>query len=436
MSRQALDLRSSVQAVRRHRKLFGAIMALGLFLGAGYAVLNPPVLSSTALVVLPASASDSNPADPGVANGEMATQVVVASSDRVLLNALPHVSPPMSLQTLENKVQVTNVAGSVLSITATGATAAEAETTANAVANSYISYIGSAQSLVGFISAKMLNPASTATGTKRPEQIAIYSLLGLLGGALIGLIAATAMSNNERGLRERDAIARSIAAPVLASMPVSRPSDPASWVKLLAEYEPGAVHALGLVRILQMVGVAADRDASVAIVSLSSDPRALALGPQLAAFAAAQGVPTTLVVGPQQDPYLTATLRMACASGTQLPGGQRKSLQLLAPAEGQLDGLPDGFTVVVATVDGKAPQMARIASTTTTVLGVSSGGATAEQLARAATAAATSGRDIAGILVADPDPDDQTTGRVPRLVTPMQRTLPTRANDVPTEIKW
>ena len=45
---------------------------------------------------------------------------------------------------------------------------------------------------------------------------------------------------------------------------------------------------------------------SLAVLSLSSDPDALALGPQLAVFAAAQGIPTSLVIGPQQDAAATA----------------------------------------------------------------------------------------------------------------------------------
>ena len=55
---------------------------------------------------------------------------------------------------------------------------------------------------------------------------------------------------------------------------------------------------------------------------------------------------------------------------------------------------------------------------TATVLGVSAGAATAEQLARVAASAAADGRDIAGILVADPDPADHTTGRLPQLARP------------------
>ena len=43
-------------------------------------------------------------------------------------------------------------------------------------------------------------------------------------------------------------------------------------------------------------------------------PRRLALGPQLAAFAAAQNIQTSLVIGPQQDAATTATLRTACTA--------------------------------------------------------------------------------------------------------------------------
>ena len=49
------------------------------------------------------------------------------------------------------------------------------------------------------------------------------------------------------------------------------------------------------------------------------------------------------------------------------------------------------------------------------MLGVASGAVTAQQLARVAASAAADGRDIVGILVADPDPADQTTGRLPQL---------------------
>ncbi len=73
--------------------------------------------------------------------------------------------------------------------------------------------------------------------------------------------------------------------------------------------------------------------------------------------------------------------------------------------------------------------------TTATVLGVSAGAVTAEQLARVAASAAADGRDIAGILVADPDPADHTTGRLPQLARPAHRRTPTRLTGTTTETR-
>ena len=58
MSQQALDLRRSAQIVRRHKILVGIVVALGLLIGGAYAMLNPPMLTSTALIVLPQSADE------------------------------------------------------------------------------------------------------------------------------------------------------------------------------------------------------------------------------------------------------------------------------------------------------------------------------------------------------------------------------------------
>jgi hypothetical protein len=79
------------------------------------------------------------------------------------------------------------------------------------------------------------------------------------------------------------------------------------------------------------------------------------------------------------------------------------------------------LTVVVAVVDGQNPEVALTMRATATVLGVSAGAVTARQLARVAASAAADGRDIVGVVVADPDPHDRTTGRVPQLAPPAQR---------------
>ena len=63
------------------------------------------------------------------------------------------VSPAVSLQALRAKIQVTSPATGILSISAKGRTAAQAEATANAVAGSYTAYVGSRASLAGLVSA-------------------------------------------------------------------------------------------------------------------------------------------------------------------------------------------------------------------------------------------------------------------------------------------
>ena len=57
------------------------------------------------------------------------------------------------------------------------------------------------------------------------------------------------------GCGERDEIADAIGVPVVASVAVGHPSDPAGWTKLLAEYEPGVIHAWSLRRALNQLGL-------------------------------------------------------------------------------------------------------------------------------------------------------------------------------------
>jgi hypothetical protein len=86
------------------------------------------------------------------------------------------------------------------------------------------------------------------------------------------------------------------------------------------------------------------------------------------------------------------------------------------------------FTVVVAAVDSRGPRIADMTRTPTTLLGVSAGAVTGEQLARVAVSAAADGREVAGILVADPETGDRTTGRVPQLARPARHRPPTRVD--------
>src|SRR5215471_9578423 len=144
MSQQGLDLRRSVQIVRRHKILVSAAVAVGLLGGGAYATLNPPKLSSTAIVYLPPSAPQATDTSPTTIDPVTATQVVIASSDTVLTNASHGVQPQVSLQTLRKDVHVSAVTSSVISVTASSKNGPQAESMANAVANSYLAYVGAA----------------------------------------------------------------------------------------------------------------------------------------------------------------------------------------------------------------------------------------------------------------------------------------------------
>lgn len=372
--------------------------------------------------MLPASVNDAR------------TQVLIADSDPVLTGALPDTGAGTK-QVLRSRLVVSSLTFDVISVRAQGATAAQAENTANAVARSYIGYLAAGGLPGRVIPAKMLQPATNAApGTPLPIELAGTAALGALAGALLAAIAALAISRSDRRLRERDEIAEAIGVPVLASVPVEHPSDPASWKKLLEEYEPGAVDAWRLRRALQDLGLA-DGDgggSSLAVLSLSSDRKALALAPQLAVFAASLGTPAVLVIGPQQDPNATATLRAACAAPPRLP----PNLQVRVHDSESTDRLPEAaLAVVAAAVDGKTPQFTGMTRTALTVLGVTAGVATAEQLARVAASAAADGRHIAGILVADPEESDHTTGRLPQVAPAAHRRLPSRITGAVTETR-
>jgi capsular polysaccharide biosynthesis protein len=434
MSEQALDLKRTLRILRRYWLIVAALSILGLVAGGAYAALRPPKLNSSALVQIVGSVS------PGASNPAQ-TLVVVAGSQRVLTMAQPHIRPAISLQKLSEETSVKSLASGVLQITGQGRTADDAEEMANAVANAFVAYMKTPASQSGGLRSLVLTEASTASGQSLPVSISIYGIIGLLLCGVFGSISVLAFSRRDKRLRLRDEIADSIGLPVLASVPVGHPSDSAGWLRLLSEYEPTAVDAWRLRSTLRYLGVGyggapeIGRQAegvALAVISLESDPGAMSLGPQLAVFAASLGIRTKLVVGPQQDPKVTAALRAACSSTMAV-----NSRFLLVSTGEENGGEPAhaALTVVVAVVNEQMPQAAENMPTSRAVLAVSAGAATAEQLALIAVNATDSGHHLVGILVADPDKTDNTTGRVPQPTRAAAQRSPTHLTGIPTETR-
>jgi capsular polysaccharide biosynthesis protein len=431
MGGQALDLKRSAQIVWRLKWLVAALLVLGFLGGAGYTALSPPIYQSWAFVAIAPSA-------------DFNSQAALVTSKPVLAAALDGTDSGLPLATLRSRIFVLQAVAGMMSIAAKGNTPAQAIGTANEVARSYIAYAGSGENgAAAPVPVQMFQPATSASGTTLPWRLFYASGTGVLVGALIGVIVALAIGRSTRWLRERDEIADSIGVPVMASVRVGHPAKAAGWTKLLDSYEPEASDAWRLRKVLRELGYSGSAPgdgfagdgspgggSSVAVLSLARDRTALALGPQLVAFAAQQGIPATLVLDARQDAKITAALRAACeAAGSRGPG--RPDVAVINPAEGAVP--VGGLVVVVAVVDGRAPRVAATMRATTTVLGVTSGAVTAQQLTRVAASAAGDGRDITGILVADPDPGDPTTGRLPQLARLGQQRMPIRTTTAVTE---
>jgi capsular polysaccharide biosynthesis protein len=429
MSQKPMTLRRSVQAVRRYKALIGAAVAIGVVCGAGYALLVPPTLTSNALVILPQPKPN------------IATQTLIAGSVPVFLGALPTLGSGESLETLQKKISVTDLTPNAIQVSAVDKTAALAEKDANAVAASYISYTGSSKSPVGAVVAHVLVSATMATGTSPTVSDVTDGGIGALAGALIGFLVALARIGADRRLRTRDDIASTVGVSVLASVPIEYPAEAAAWLRLLENYQPGAEQSWQLRRVLDRLGAtgrgAGNHSLFITVLSLSADNKAFALGPHLAAFAASMGIQTMLVLGPQQGPDGLAELRAAYATASASSSQRLGNLRIVVG-----DATDSGWqhpgaelTIAVLGVDGSAPLVPSTVRASRTILGVSAGAVTAEQLARAAAAASDVGSRVAGVIVVDPDPDDASSGLVPNLARQDRRRLPTLVNGAVTEIR-
>ena len=166
-----------------------------------------------------------------------------------------------------------------------------------------------------------------------------------------------------------------------------------------------------------------DHPSSLTIVSIGGDGRGLAIGPQLAAFASTLGI-STRVVPAGDDDERNAALWAACLA-------KRSSFARPGLHLGETNGEESiELTVVLTVVDRLKPSLADTPASAATILAVGAGTATEEELARVAVAVDDAGRRIDGIVVADPDQTDRTTGRHTMDERAQQTALPTRITGI------
>lgn len=419
MSGQELDVRRSWRALRRHRRIVAASALAGMAGGVLLGALFPPMHTATSLILLPppaVSTTETVPTTHGID-----TQVLVAVSEPVLTSAGENLDPPLDTETVRERVEVAAVTDDVLEINGRGTSAAQAITLTNAVAEVYLVYATTEQNLPDDLGirdgARVLQKATSASGGSGILHFGIFAVLGIVVGGLAGSVGVLIGTHRDRRLHLRDEMANSVGIPVLASVSSLRARSASDWANLLERYRPSAVDGWSILRLLRSLDVGPTHDdddagtprgtVSIAVITFSDDEKAATLGPQLAAYARSAGISTSLVVDvtvaaahallgePPNDP--------AVAAGTK-PARNGKNHH----ADDDLD-----LRISMIVVDRSDPQLAEAHRSDKTIVGISSGAVTAEDLARLAVLAAADHRELDGLVVLDPDPTDRTAGRVP-----------------------
>lgn len=279
----------------------------------------------------------------------------------------------------------------------------------------------------------VIQTATEARGPSTLVRLLVWPASGAVAATIVVAVILLALALRDNRVRLRDEIADAVGSPVLAAVQSRPQRSVASWSTLLETYEATPVELWAFRRILRSLAPTDRRDEfrtagkfdhpkSLTVVSLSGDGRGLAVGPQLAAFAASLGITTRLATGAGDE--RAAALWAACAAQHEAP---------LRPCL-YLGDLPDGqaieLTITLVVADRRHPNLREAPASMVTILSVASAAATAQELARLAVAVDDTGRRIDGIVVADPDQTDRTSGRHTMDERSRQATLPTRLTGI------
>ena len=260
-----------------------------------------------------------------------------------------------------------------------------------------------------------------ASPAERPGLIQHIAILAGLGAAVFLLLAAVYVvltGRKDRTLRSRDQIADAIGVPVVASLESRAVRSATGWSELLQGYSPHNVDRWALRQLLRLVTPGTpgslirnpDPEAEsqpVVILTVSNDHAALSAGPQFASFVASTGVSTELVAAQSHE-----TANALWAACSRLPGQAeiRSGLAVTVRQDVRHHG---DLVVLLAVLDRRNPELYLYrADNAVTLLAVTAGSVTAEDLANVAVASDNARHPLDGIVVIDPDPLDRTSGRL------------------------
>ena len=261
--------------------------------------------------------------------------------------------------------------------------------------------------------ASVIQPASSGKQSNFVTDAFMYVVGGAAACAL--LMALYIMVTNQRDpkLRSRDEIADAVGIPVVTSMRVRPPRSTHAWRELLRAYAPDSPDAWALRQLLHglVPDAGSERPKSqgfvLIVLTVSGDTAGLAVGPQIASFAASNGIATQLFAAQHHES--ATTLWAACSQHPErhdVPAAL--SVTTVADPRIRVD-----LTVRLVVLDRDTPEPdPHLLAGGTAILAVSSGSATRRNLADAVVAMDRVGLAVQGIVVANPEPLDRTTGRL------------------------
>ena len=225
-------------------------------------------------------------------------------------------------------------------------------------------------------------------------------VVGLLGSAVFVVVRLP----RGRRLRLRDEIARAAGAPVIASLEAPGCTTPSAWRELL-ESRPRATAEWALRHALHTVLNGGAPRRAVRVISFADDLPALTTGPRLALHAATSGTPTGLIPEDDSMPESRSLVPLRAVFTGAEPVGRGLPFSIGLNDTGND---PPQLLVSIVVFDGTPATLA--ACDTMNLLSISPNSVTADDLAQLALAVADGGSALDGVVVVNPDPNDNTSG--------------------------
>lgn len=276
----------------------------------------------------------------------------------------------------------------------------------------------------------------SASPGERPSPVITYTLaamIAMVAALVLCVLVLLLIAKKDRRARYRDEIADALGTLVVGSARSRVPRTVAGWVSLIETFVPSPVEAVAMRQTLRRIGQTGTgsetADRSIAVIILSGDSRGLSYAPQLAAYAASSGVDARLVAA---EGHESAAALWAACSDCAADADPRPHLTVQVGADAEHAEDVTALTVVMAVVDRERPALTDLPRTAATLVAVSSGTATADELARLALAADSAGIQLDGLIVVDPEELDRTTGNLSRRDRDEQSPLPTRLTGLPS----